>query len=304
MADENVKKEPEEKKHEGKKPKKPKKEKKPKKDRSYSFIMWLLLIAVLWYFNNFVLKETRVELESEKVNSPLKFAIISDQHAMKYGISNSNIVDAIKNAHPDLVFVLGDMYTSGSDEELMNKPIQLVLDITSAGYPVYAVTGEHDTDEKYISELEKVGANVMNYKEQIINVRGNDIHIIGIDNVYYSDTFDLRNEFEINSDCFNILLAHIPNYRKFAEFGADLTLCGDTHGEMAQLPFGFGPIYHAETMTWLPKFFDDGLEIYDKGFFDYTGGTMFITSGIGVYPYPVRFNNRPEVVVMEVKPKG
>ena len=78
MADENVKKEPEEKKPEGKKPKKPKKEKKPKKDRSYSFIMWLLLIAVLWYFNNFVLKETRVELESEKVNSPLKFAIITD----------------------------------------------------------------------------------------------------------------------------------------------------------------------------------------------------------------------------------
>ena len=296
MADENVQKEPEVKKKE----KKPK----PKKERNSSFFLWLLLIIVVWWFNNYALKETRVEVKSAKVKSTLKFAVISDQHATKHGVSNKTIVSAVNSAHPDVVFILGDMYTSGSKWELINKPIELAAAITSAGYPVYVVTGEHDTDKRYISELEKAGANVVNYKDTIVNVRGNDLHIMGIDNVYYSDTFDLSNEFELSSDCYNILLAHIPNYEKFASFGADLTLCGDTHGEMAQLPFGFGPVYHAETQTWLPKLLDEGIEIYDKGFFDYDGGTMFITSGIGVYPYPVRFNNRPEIVIMEVKPKG
>jgi hypothetical protein len=287
------------------KPKEPaKKPKKEKKDRKYSFILWLLLILVVWWFNNYALREHRVSLETSKVSSQMRLAVISDQHAAKYGISNKNIVKLIKEAHPDLVFILGDMYTSGSDQELMDKPVALADEIVSAGYPVYAVTGEHDTDKSYISDLEKVGVKVMNYKDEIVNVKGNNVHIMGIDNVYYSPTFDLKNEFQIYSESYNILLAHIPNYEKFEAFGADLTLCGDTHGEMARLPFGLGPIYLSDTQTWIPKLLDPELEIYDKGFFDYNGGKMFITSGIGVYPYPVRFCNRPEVVIMDVKPKG
>ncbi|MCR5600899.1 MAG: metallophosphoesterase [Ruminococcus sp.] len=279
------------------------KPKKPKKEHNLSFLLWLLLIVVLWWFNNFALKETHVEIKTAKVKSTLKFAIISDLHATRYGISNKTISNAIREAHPDIVFMLGDMYTSDSKWEIMSKPIELAADIISAGYPVYAVTGEHDTDQRYISELEKAGVNVMNYKDQVINVRGNDLHIMGIDNVFYSDTFDLNSEFQLVDGCYNILLAHIPNYDKFSAFGADLTLCGDTHGEMARLPF-FGPIYHSETSTWLPKLLDSELEIYDKGLFDYDRGKMFVTSGIGSYPYPVRFCNRPEVVIMEVKPKG
>ena len=31
---------------------------------------------------------------------------------------------------------------------------------------------------------------------------------------------------------------------------------------------------------------------------------MFITSGIGVYPAPVRLNNRPEVAGIDLIPKG
>ena len=73
---------------------------------------------------------------------------------------------------------------------------------------------------------------------------------------------------------------------------------------MAQLPFGLGPIYCSEKDVWLPKLLNKELEIYDKGLFDYDGGKMFITSGIGVYPAPVRFNNRPEVAVIDLIPKG
>ena len=286
------------------KPKEPEKKSKEKKERKHSFILWLLLIIVVWWFNNYALKENRVSVETAKVSSQIRFAVISDQHAAKHGVSNKTIEKLIKASQPDIVFMLGDMYTSGSDQELMDKPVALASEIVSAGYPVYAVTGEHDTDKSYISDLERVGVKVMNYKDEIVNVKGNDLHIIGIDNVYYSPTFDLKNEFQVYDDCYNILLAHIPNFEKFEAFGADLTLCGDTHGEMARLPFGFGPIYLSETQTWIPKLLDPELEIYDKGFFDYNGGKMFITSGIGVYPYPVRFCNRPEVVIMDVKPKG
>ena len=266
--------------------------------------LWILIFLGVWWLNNFTLRTTEAEVQSSKINNSIRFAVISDQHATKHGIKNSTIAQTIKDASPDIVFILGDMYTRESDWELIQKPVDLAADLVSAGFPVYCVTGEHDTDERYISELKKAGTHVLSYDEETIDVNGTRLHIMGIDNVYYSPTFDLNTAFALDESSFNILLAHIPNYEKFADFGADLTLCGDTHGEMAQIPFGGGPLYYSEKKLWLPKLIHKEQKIYDKGFFDYEDGTMFITSGIGVYPAPVRFNNRPEVVIMDIRPKG
>lgn len=275
-----------------------------KADKKSRLWLWILILLAVWWFSNFTLKTTETSITSSKVSSMVRFAVLSDLHATKHGIKNSTIVQSVTDASPDMVFILGDMYTRKSDWELIQKPIDLTADIVSAGYPVYYVTGEHDTDERYVSELKKAGAHVLSYEEETVEVNGNRIHIMGIDNVYYSPTFDLNTAFTLDESSYNILLAHIPNYEKVADFGADLTLCGDTHGEMARLPFGAGPLYCSEKKIWLPKLLHKEQKIYDKGFFDYEGGTMFITSGIGVYPAPVRFNNRPEVVIMDIRPKG
>lgn len=281
-------------------------EKKPsaEKTKKKSHLWVWILIFIVWVIGNYTLNTNETSITSPKVSSNIRFAVISDQHATKHGIKNSKILEKITEASPDIVFILGDMYTRKSDWELVQKPIDLTADIVSAGFPVYCVTGEHDTGDIYISELKKAGAHVLSYEEENVEVKGNRLHIMGIDNVYYSPTFDLSTVFSVDESCYNILLAHIPNYDKFADFGADLTLCGDTHGEMAQLPFGAGPLYCSDTKSWLPKLLHKEQKIYDKGFFDYDGGTMFITSGIGVYPAPVRFNNRPEVVIMDIRPKG
>ena len=279
--------------------------KKAKKEKKRSAKwLWLVLVAGLWWFNNYTLRTTAETIQSDKVSSKIRLAVISDQHATKLGISNKAIFGTLDRAKPDIVFILGDMYTSGSEWELMQKPVELVDSIVSAGYPVYCVTGEHDYDERYVEELKKTGAKVLDYDDEYVELKGSRLRIIGIDNVYYSPTFNLRNEYTPDENSYNILLAHIPNYEKFADFGADLTLCADTHGEMAQLPFGLGPLYCSEKAVWLPKLLHKELEIYDKGLFDYDGGKMFITSGIGVYPAPVRLNNRPEVAVIDLIPKG
>lgn len=277
--------------------------KEEKKKKKSSLLPWILILLIVWWFNNYTLKTNNVSMKSGKVSSRMRFAVISDLHATKHGIKNKTIFEAVDKEKPDAVFFLGDMYTSESDRELMSKPVELASEFTSAGYPVYAVTGEHDSDREYINDLEKTGVNVLEYESEYIDVKGNRVHLMGIDNVYYSSTFDLRNEFSTDENSFDILLAHIPNYEKFAAFGADLTICADTHGDMVQIPFGMGPLYDTETKKWFPKLSDKELKIYDKGFFDYDGGKMFITSGVGVYPGPFRFNNRPEVVILDVEPK-
>ncbi len=262
------------------------------------FCAFLIILIFIWWFNNFTIKIDNSKIYSYKIDNTIKIAVISDLHASSFGISNRKILRKIEKEDPDIVVELGDMYTYGSSKKLMKKPVELTEKIIDAGYPVYFVSGEHDTDQWYIDEMSSVGAHVMNYKSEAVEINGNKVRLLGIDNAYYSPTFDLTNEFTLDKSCYNILLAHIPNYEKFAKFGADLTLCADTHGGMIQLPFDMGPVY--DQGTWLPQLTQDQ-NVYDKGLFEYKGGAMFITSGIGNYPVPARFNNRPEVAIIEIK---
>jgi len=263
----------------------------------------LLILLFIWWFNNYTLRTTKVNLTSSKISNSFRIAVISDLHASDIGISNKTIFRRIDKNSPDVVFILGDMYTTGSPAKLKQKAIDLAEDISDAGYPVYFVPGEHDYAPDYIKSLRKAGIKVMDYVSEDITIKGNKVTIYGIDNAYYSETFDLRKEFELDKSRYNILLAHIPNYEKFAAFGADLTLCADTHGCMVQLPFGLGPAYDTEAKVWFPQFRKNSSKVYDKGIFPYSGGKMFITSGLGAAPFPIRFNNRPEVAIIDISPE-
>lgn len=283
----------------------PEPQKKPSKAKFHRrrLIAVLLILLFVWWFNNYTLKTTRVKLSSPKISNSFRIAVISDLHASDIGISNKTISRRIDKYSPDVVFILGDMYTTGSPASLKKKAVDLAEDIHGAGYPVYFVPGEHDYAPDYLSSLRKAGIKVMDYKSEDITVKGNKVTIYGIDNAYYSDTFDLRKEYQPDKTRYNILLAHIPNYEKFAAFGADLTLCADTHGCMMQLPFGLGPFYDTEAKVWFPQFRKSASKVYDKGVFPYSGGNMFITSGLGASPFPIRFNNRPEVAIIDISPE-
>ena len=277
--------------------------KKAKKKHGFGiFLVLLILLAGLWWFNNYTVKVVNEEYHSKKITAPVRVAILADLHATMYTMSNESLIEKVSEAEPDMVVMLGDMYTRRSPWELIQIPIDLTRGLVQKGYPVYFVTGDHDTSEEYKQVISDTGAHLMNYREEVAEINGNKLQIMGIDNVYFSPTFDLSKEFTLKEDCFSILLAHIPNYDAYARFGADLDLCADTHGGMVQLPFGFGPVIDPQTMTWLPEILGDG-ECYDKGWFSCGSGNMFITSGLGASPAPVRLNNRPEIVIMDLLPE-
>ena len=71
---------------------------------------------------------------------------------------------------------------------------------------------------------------------------------------------------------------------------------------MTRLPFNLGPVYDSLTGEWFPRQ-RSNRTVYDKGWFEYENGAMFITSGIGDSPLPVRTFNRPEVVAIEINPE-
>ncbi len=271
------------------------------KKRKISFrlgaLVFILLIA-FWAVNNFCIKVEKTTLLSEKITSPVRIVLVSDLHSSSFGKDNRIPKNLIKQQTPDLIFVLGDMY-SRFESERPDKAIEFTTALTSFA-PVYFVSGDHDYQENYFKALEEGGVNVLNFEKSDITVNENEISIYGIRSEWFSPTFSLNNAFDpADEERLNILLAHCPYMDKFSSFeNLDFVFSGDTHGGMIRLPF-LGPVYYNGSI--FPQITYNG-KMYDKGLYDVDGTQLFVTSGVGNYPLPIRFNNRPEIVVVDLLP--
>lgn len=88
-----------------------------------------------------------------------------------------------------------------------------------------------------------------------------------------------------------ILLSHRPEYfRTYVSESIDLVLSGHAHGGQFRLPFIGGLIAPGQGI--FPK--------YDAGAYSENRTTMIVSRGIGNSIIPVRFNNRPEVVIVHL----
>lgn len=265
-----------------------------KKKRFIVFFAILLIFVCIWFFSNFVTETTYTEIRDKKIKDEITIVHISDLHGMNYGGNNQPLIDKIKAENPDFVAVTGDMFTYGD-----NRGEQAAIDFLSnlsKLCPVYFVNGEHDNNREYMNILSENGVKVLDYKDEKLRIGNTDIHLFGITNVYYTSTFDLENAFLRDDRSFNVLLAHSSNFTKFAAFGIDLSLCGDTHGGIFRLPF-IGSVYDGE--IWFPDLNGN----YEKGLYTFADSYLYITGGLGNYPLPLRFCNRPEISIIKLLPE-
>jgi predicted MPP superfamily phosphohydrolase len=87
----------------------------------------------------------------------------------------------------------------------------------------------------------------------------------------------------------NIFLMHYPAWvGKLAGVRFDLTLAGHSHGGQVWIPI-YGPVY-------VPF----GVGRYCRGLFQTATGPLYVNPGIGWFPWPIRFNCRPEITVFEL----
>ena len=98
---------------------------------------------------------------------------------------------------------------------------------------------------------------------------------------------------DIDESCFNILLAHNPQYfKEYAGWGADLTLSGHIHGGLVRLPFLGGVV--SPMVTFFPK--------YDGGVFYENDKEMILSRGLGTHTIPIRMFNPGELNIIEINP--
>lgn len=262
-----------------------------------NFILYCLIVLGVWYFGTFTIQTTEVTIESDQIESPVTIVQLTDLHGSSFGENNEYLIDAVKAAEPDFIVATGDLYTAG-DEAGQDTAVKLMKDLAEL-YPVYSVHGEHDNDRDYEARLTEAGVDVLDYEYRDIEVGDSVVRLYGITNVYYTDTFDLTNEFQLDQNYYNILAAHISNFEDFADFGMDLSLCGDSHGGQVRLPYLGGLNNRGE---WFPERGNTDAK-YVKGLYSLGDKKLFVSSGLGNYPVPVRFLNRPEIAVIHLTGK-
>lgn len=238
-----------------------------------------------------------------KAADNVRLCFLSDLHEKQFGENNCELHEMIDKADPDLVLIGGDMTIVGRHPE--KKWTEVTCRLCSElvkKYPVFYGNGNHEQrlrSNEFRESLEKLG--VVYLSNETVDWKYN-ISVTGLDLSYDQykpvrpdepdESYIKTRIGELNQDRYNILLAHSPLFIKnYAVTGADLVLSGHFHGGTIQLPGEVG------LMTPQYQFFNTNV----VGERHYKDTDMVISGGLGTHSVNLRLNNKPQVVVVDIK---
>ena len=263
-----------------------------------AFTLW-----VLWGNTAVELNEYTIQSESiPKSFDGYRIVQISDFHNAQIGKDNEKLISLIEKAEPDIIAITGDIVDwRRTDIELTKEFVLQIMKIA----PCYYVSGNN---ESYITEkydvkniLADMGVTVLEDETQHLEIEGEKILLAGVDDPAFSDNYSSADSVPImqtkleelmSDDIYTVLLSHRPElFGVYCEYEADLVLSGHAHGGQFRIPF-IGGLY-APDQGFFPE--------YDAGLYTDGKTNMLVSRGIGNSKIPVRFNNRPEVIVIELE---
>ena len=270
-------------------------------------ITLLFFIGLYLYFENNYLQISVYTMESSKIPKDFvgfKIIQISDFHNTKSKKLTNDLVKEIKNSNPNIIVITGDLIDAYKTN--IDIAISFVKKINNIA-PIYYVTGNHEARiENYAEFKDKLEENkvtILDDKLEVIKKDNSEINLIGIDdlsfnlNTYRDDSTIVEDNLisiKYDKNKFNILLSHRPELiETYAKNSFDLVLTGHAHGGQIRIPFIGGLI--APNQGLFPK--------YTSGVYEMSNTKMIVSRGIGNSILPFRVNNRPELVVIELKNK-
>ncbi|UNC93766.1 metallophosphoesterase [Candidatus Contubernalis alkaliaceticus] len=231
-------------------------------------------------------------------NLPLSFdgftiLHLTDLHSKEYGNNQKRLINLINQHEFDMVAITGDVIDK--DNPAVMPTINLIRGLPQK--PIFFVPGNHEWRTNYtIKEpLLAEGIQILENSNEKFIKGDNHLWIIGVDDPYLEKD-DLDKALEGTHDSSpRLLLAHAPNiYSSAIHSNVDLVMAGHTHGGQVRLPF-VGAII-APGQGLFPKL--------DYGMFQSKATTMIINGGLGESVLPVRFNNRPEILLITLERKS
>ena len=254
------------------------------------FVMWVVWANTAPELNYITVKSADLPPEF----SGFRIAHISDLHSADMV---AELISLLKEADPDMIAFTGDLVDSYHED---TETTLLFLKKASEIAPCYYIRGNHEmaveNDTEYWKQVSDFGITVLNNEKTTLYKNNAEITVMGLDDLAFHSTVvgyakDTLGSLMENEDGFTLLLSHRPeSFLLYAENGVDLALTGHAHGGQIRLPF-IGGLY-APNQGKFPK--------YDAGLYQKDGTQMVVSRGIGNSSFPLRFNNRPEVILVEL----
>lgn len=269
-------------------------------------LITVLFAVILWIaWGNTALELNTYTIKSDKLPesfSGYRIAHVSDLHNTQIGDKNAKLLKMIEESEPDMIAITGDLIDSRNTNvavalQFAEKAIQIA--------PCYYVTGNHEARIPEYEELKnglvKLGVVVLENASVEIEHNDEKILLMGVDDPSFQTDYLLGDAESImktklqtltsENDAYMVLLSHRPElFDTYVESGVDLVLSGHAHGGQFRLPFVGGLV--APNQGLFPK--------YDAGMYANADTIMIVSRGIGNSIIPFRFNNRPEVLLIEL----
>lgn len=272
-----------------------------------SALLTALIIWIIW--GNTALQLNKYTVSSERLPRAFdgcKIAHISDLHNTEIGKNNETLLNMLREAKPDIIAITGDLIDSRKTD--VAAALHFAGEAVKIA-PCYYVTGNHEARASEYDALKtgliKLGVTVLENEKTELEREGEKITLIGVKDPSFSSDYLFHDEEAImesqlkalvdKDDGFTLLLSHRPElFEIYVTCNADLVLSGHAHGGQFRLPFIGG--LAAPNQGLFPK--------YDAGLFSEGKTKMLVSRGIGNSIFPFRFNNRPEIILIELQTAG
>lgn len=277
----------------------------PKTRRRLITLLILFSLAGLLLWGNTALKRTTIRVSSQNLPDSFdgfRIAHISDLHNTEFGRNNEKLLSLLRDAKPNIIAITGDMIDS------RDTKVEIALEFAREAVtiaPCYYVTGNHESrvpEYRTLKEgLLSLGVSVLEDASARIQRSGESITVLGVQDPSFQTSYlfgDANSVMEQKlstlmpkENTFTLLLSHRPElFEVYAEAGVDLTLSGHAHGGQFRIPFLGGLV--APNQGFFPE--------YDAGLYTRGRTNMVVSRGLGNSIIPLRINNRPEVVLIEL----
>lgn len=237
-------------------------------------------------------------VESEKIDAPLRLAVLTDFHGCDYGLDGSDLVAEVEKLQPDAILLVGDMFSSDGDAE---EELRMFSRLDSIAFAYY-VTGNHEYWEydvpKLVERIQDTGVTILDQTCVSLVVDGQRINICGIPDPYAyvnTDTALHRAKDAVRHEAFTLLLAHRPELiDSYAAYDFDLVVSGHAHGGQIRIPFLINGLY-APNQGWFPEYAGGRYEVEDA--------TLIVSRGLSHQQqwWIPRIFNRPELLLVELR---
>jgi predicted MPP superfamily phosphohydrolase len=211
---------------------------------------------------------------------------LTDLHIDMSAAMAHAIIARVREVDYDVCVLTGDyrFATAGPIEPTLEGMAALRAQLTG---PVYAVLGNHDS-VRMVPELEVMDIRVLMNEHVALRRGAAAVYLAGIDDAHYYGVDNIQGALAgVAADAYTVLLSHTPEiYRQAAHAGADLLLCGHTHGGQICLPGGIPVTLDAR----LPR-------RYGRGSWQHEQMVGYTSPGAGTSIVGVRLNCPPEITV-------